>query len=159
MKSTLTCPSLACHRPTSQSVLDFFLFVRINHQSGCFGGGGPGGPQSAPGRRRSCSLADSRYCSWRRSRPGRSARWSGSRPARTHTKTDSLDQGANFTALAFDPVSQAAIAFGVEAFGMNIGDGAPASVARPRTPRSCFRRRIKQAAFALLLVAVSNSAS
>src|SRR2546425_4750036 len=28
--------------------------------------------------------------------------------------------------------------------------------ARPRTPRSCFRRQIKQVAFAMLLVAVSN---
>jgi len=45
----------------------------------------------------------------------------------------------------------------VEAFGMNIGDGAPALAARPRTPRSCFRRQIKQAAFAMLLVAVSDS--
>src|SRR5882762_4763423 len=32
------------------------------------------------------------------------------------------------------------------------------SVARPRTPRSCFRCQIKQAAFALLLVAVSPAA-
>src|SRR5713101_6381174 len=39
---------------------------------------------------------------------------------------------------------------------MNIRDGAPALVARPRTPRSCFRRQIKQVAFALLLVAVSK---
>jgi len=47
-----------------------------------------------------------------------------------------------------------ASAFGVEAFGMNIGGGAPALVARPRTPRSSFRRQIKQMAFAILLVAV-----
>src|SRR5438445_9268753 len=36
------------------------------------------------------------------------------------------------------------------------GDGAPALVARPRTPRSCSRCQIKQAPFALLLVAVSH---
>src|SRR5229473_1519750 len=40
---------------------------------------------------------------------------------------------------------------------MNRCDGAPALVARPRTPRSCIRRQIKQGAFALLLVAASDS--
>src|SRR5229473_120402 len=36
----------------------------------------------------------------------------------------------------------------VEVFGLNIGDGAPALVARPRTPRGCYRRQIKPVAFA-----------
>ncbi len=52
------------------------------------------------------------------------------------------------------PVCPLANAFGVEAFGMNICDGAPAVVARPRTPRSRLRRQIKQPASPILLVAV-----